>query len=417
MTVGVIAEFDPFHNGHAYFLRRVRQLTSADFIIAIMSGDFTERGEAAIAGKKLRTKIALMNGADMVIELPVQYSTSSAENFALGGVSLLDRLNVADTLCFGTEDDDLTILQEAAEILSYEDFELSEDIKDGLKSGLNYPAARLNAIRQKACDNSASIAEALIKPNNILGVEYLKALIRTGSSLKPVNIKREGVDHDSTNSYGIYGSAKMIRKTLKLTGSFISASKYVPQDSVDTYLESFDIDYPVFLNDFSALLKYRLLMEDETSLISYSDVNYDLSRRIMNNLNKYISYDQFIELIKTRNITYTRVSRALLHTLLSITKSDMRSYMENGIIGYARVLGMKKEASPLLDEIRKNASVPVITRVAEYKKLLGHPFDKMFEDDLKASEIYNTIIKDKFNTSLESDISSPVIKVRDLIIF
>ena len=415
-TVGVIAEFDPFHNGHAYFLRRVRELTSADFIIAVMSGDFTQRGDAAIAGKRMRTRIALENGADIVMALPVQYSTASAEIFALGGVSLLDSLGVTEGICFGTEDDDLGILQEAALLLESEDADISEGIRSGLKSGLSYPAARLDALKAQS-STPAQIADALTKPNNILAVEYLKAMAKLDCSLTPVNIKREGTDHDSTNSYGIYCSAKMIRQTLKVTRSADSILKYVPGDSAASYLEEAGILYPIFLNDFSSLLKYRLLNEDARSLISYSDMNIDLARRIMKNLTGFVNADQFTELIKTKNMTYTRISRALIHTLLGITKEDMKTYTDSGITGFARVLGLKKGAAGILDKIREVSKVPVITRPSEYKSLLKKPFTKMFEDDLKASRIYDTVVREKFDTAVDDDLTHGAEKIDDMILF
>ncbi|MCR5746966.1 MAG: nucleotidyltransferase family protein [Lachnospiraceae bacterium] len=416
-VAGVIAEFDPFHNGHAFFLRRVRELTSADFIIAVMSGDFTQRGNIAIAGKRLRAETALRNGADMVIELPVRYATASAEQFACGGVSLLGSLGCVDTICFGTEEEDITLLKRTADVLNNESVEFKEQLNANLKSGMNYPTARMEAIVKLISrdDRGLLVSPDIIKdimsrPNNILALEYMKAICRTGSSMKAVNVKREATDHDSLNTYGVYSSAKNIRQTLKMTQTLEGVAGYMPESAVRLMRESFDLCFPLFDDDMSLIMKYRLLLEDEESLMEYSDMNADLARRIVNKRNEFISVSQFTELIKTRNLTYTRISRALLHTLLSITKKGA----EDGI-GYARVLGFRKEASPLMDKMQEESQVPVITRTAEYKKVLKSPFIKMLEEDLRASDIYHAIIKDIYDTEVTPDISSMVVTKDDII--
>ncbi|MBQ4242292.1 MAG: nucleotidyltransferase family protein [Lachnospiraceae bacterium] len=409
-VAGVIAEFDPFHNGHAYFLRRVRELTSADFIIAVMSGDYTQRGNPAMAGKRWRTEAALINGADIVIELPVQYATASAELFAMGGVSVLEALGCVDVLCFGTEEQDLEMLREASDILCDETDELKERLGGYLKEGMSYPAARAKAVSDMLSSSgkpgSDRITDIMSGPNNILAVEYLKALGRLGSSMDTLNAKREAVDHDSVNTYGIYSSAGNIRGILKTTGSVDAVSAFLPENTVPLMREHFGVDIPVFADDLSTLVKYRLLMESRESLMQYADMSADLARRIMNKRNEYISLSQFTELIKTKNITYTRIARALLHMLLSVKKDDMKEYASSGYTGYARVLGFAERASALLDDMCKKASIPVITRTAEYRKKLDGPFRRMYEDDLRASDIYHCIVKDIYDTDITPDISA-----------
>ena len=416
-VAGVIAEFDPFHNGHAYFLRRVRGLTSADFIIAVMSGDFTQRGNAAIAGKRLRAEAALLNGADIVMELPMQYATASAETFALGGVAILDSLGVVDTLCFGTEETDIEPLHELAGALSYETDEFKERIGLYLREGMNYPAARMEALKDITSRGGGSgiagerLTDIMSRPNNILAVEYLKACIAVGSAMDAVNVKREAVDHDSSNSYGIYSSAKNIRKILRETRSLDAVSVYLPEASLPLMREHFDVDFPMYDGDLSLLMRYRLLMEDEDSLMRYADMNSELAHRIINRRNEFMSVSQFTELLKTRNLTYTRISRALLHVLLSVTKEDMGQYMSmeknNRPAAYARLLGFRKEASSLMEEIRDNALIPVISRTSDYKTVLKGRERKMFADTLRSSDIYHAVIKDIYDTAVPSDISIP----------
>ena len=401
-TAGVIAEFDPFHNGHAYFLRRVRELTSADFIIAVMSGDFTQRGKPALMGKRTRAKAAMLNGADAVVELPVQYATSSAELFASGAVSLLNALGCVDHLCFGTEADDMEALRAAADIMSEETEAFKEKLDENLRQGMSYPLARLQALKDTGASKDA--ADMLCLPNNILAVEYLKALKRLVSGMQPVNVKREAVDHDDTNTYGIYSSAKNIRATLKLTGSPESVEMYLPENTLPLLREHFRVDLPVYDDDLSLLIKYRLAMETEASLMRYADMSREMAHRIINHRNDISVLSKFTELVKTKNLTYTRISRALLHVLLGITKEDMKQYRAAGVTGYARLLGFKKESSALIDRMDETASVPVISRLSDCKRLLSPPFDRMLKDTIRASDIYNYIIKDIYDTDIPSDV-------------
>ena len=414
-VAGVIAEFDPFHNGHAYFLRRVRELTSADFIVAVMSGDFTQRGNTAVMGKRLRARAAMKNGADIVIELPVQYSTASAEVFALGGVSVLNALGCVDCLCFGTENDDIEALSSAADILSRESDGFRESLDDNLRSGMSFPAARMKALRDTGC--GGDMEELLCRPNNILAVEYIKALKSLDSMIKPLCIKRAAVDHDSSNTYGIYSSAKNIRQTLRLTGTFDSVERYLPENTLTFLRECFSVVFPLYDDDLSLLMKYRLLTESAYSLMKYADMNADLAKRMINKRHEFRDVSRFTELIKTRNLTYTRISRAMLHVLLDITRDDMKLYRDAGTTGYARVLGFNKEASALLDEINEKASVPVISRLSEHKKSPVYPFDKMLSGTLRASDIYISVIEDVYGTEVTPDLSNMAVCEDGFVIF
>ena len=433
-VAGVIAEFDPFHNGHAFFLRRVRELTSADFIIVVMSGDFTQRGNIAVAGKRLRAEAALKNGADIVIELPVHFATATAEIFAVGGVSLLDALGCVDVLCFGTEADDIDPLRSMADALGSETGAFKERLAALLKEGMSYPAARMNAVIDTAgisTDVSGltkdRIKEIMSKPNNILAIEYMKALRRTGSDMDILNVRREAVDHDSVNTYGAYSSAGNIRQILKATHSLDAVEGYLPEHTLPIMREHFDIDWPVFDDDMSSLMKYRLLMEDETSLMQYADMSTDLARRMIKRRQDFISVPQFTELIKSRNKTYTRISRALLHMFLSVTKEDMKLFEYSHAVtgegcgylpdmGYIRILGFKKEATGLIDMIKERSERPVIFRSAEYEKLLKMPHLRLFEEGLRASEIYGSIVKDVYGTDITSDISAVAIAKDGLVL-
>ncbi len=413
-AAGVIAEFDPFHNGHAYFLRRVREATSADFIIVVMSGDYTQRGNPALLGKYLRAEAAMRNGADIVLELPVQYATASAELFALGGVSILDSLKLADFLCFGTESDDMEALSMTADILASETEAFKESLDQKLREGMSYPAARLQALQDTG--GPKGLYELLSRPNNILAVEYIKALKRLDSSMRPVSIKREAVDHDSVNTFGIYSSAKNIRESLRLTGAFDSVEGYLPENTLSLLRESFQSDFPVYDDDMSLLMKYRLCMESAESLMRYADMSAGLAKRMMNKRRDFTVCSQFAELVKTRNLTYTRIARAMLHALIGITKEDMKLYLEAGTVGYARLLGFRKEASGLIDLLNEKSDIPVISKLSGYRKRIRAPFDRMLEDTIRASDIYHFLIKDVYGTDVVSDLSRMAYSKEDIVI-
>ncbi|MCR5775473.1 MAG: nucleotidyltransferase family protein [Lachnospiraceae bacterium] len=435
---GVIAEFDPFHNGHAYFLRRVRELTSADFIIAVMSGDFTQRGNIAVCDKKIRAEAALQNGADAVIELPVRYATASAELFAHGGTALLEALGCVDVLCFGTEDSDIGALKQLAVILSEESGEYKASLEKHLKEGKNYPSARLEALKETAAASDAGgsdasgipggritgeqIDQSLCQPNNILALEYLKSLIRLDSDMDIVNIKREATDHDSVNTYGIYSSAKNIRTILRKTGSLDAVSLYLPENTLPLLREAFGTGFPVFDDDLSSLMNYRLLSESEASLMRYADMSRDLARRIMKKRDEFVGVSQFTELIKTRNLTYTRISRALLHMLLGVEKeaeakqaAETRQEAEtkqaaetDRMAGYARILGFRKDASELVKKINETATIPVLSRVSDRAAITDPKAQRDFEEDLRASGIYGIILKDLYGTEITPETRSVV---------
>jgi predicted nucleotidyltransferase len=408
-TAGVIAEFDPFHNGHAFFLRRVRELTSADFIIALMSGDFTQRGKAAVAGKKLRTETALLNGADVVIELPVQYSTASAELFAMGGVAILDALQCVDVLCFGTEESDIGKLKRMAEILGHETVEYKEKLTSLLKKGMNYPAARTQALKETmpALEDEEGMEDILAGPNNILALEYLKAINKLGSVMDTVNIKREAVDHNAPDTCGVYSSGGNIRQMLQRKRSLDAVKDYLPENTLSLLKEHWEKDFPVFDDDMSSLMRYRLLVETEDSLRQYADMNEDLARRVVNKRAEFEDVTQFTGLLKTKNLTYTRISRALLHTMLSVKRDEMEQYAPAGYAGFARVLGFRAGASKLIDIMRAQSKISVITRTADHRKLPEGPFRDMFEADLRAADIYHSIVKDVYGTDMVPDISAP----------
>ena len=418
-TAGIIAEYNPFHNGHAYHIREVRHQTGADYVIVVMSGNFMQRGVPAMLDKYTRARMALENGADLVLELPCIFACSSAELFAKGGVSLLCQLGVVDFLGFGCENDDLELLNKAASLLSEEPEEYRLTLQDSLREGNSFPTARGKAI--SSCLQDPTIDSAFLSsPNNILALEYLKAIKGLSSknsenSLKPVAIKRAGASYHEDRLCASYSSALAIRKVLlsqEQEPLNTGALKDQVPDSVLHLLEkSYQKTYPVTSQDFSAQLHYKLLSEVETGYTEYLDVSKDISDKIKKNLNSYLDFDSFCMLLKSKDLTYTRISRCLLHILLNIHKEDLLPQAP-----YARVLGFRKDCAPLFKEIKEKSSLPLLAVAADARKFLADPSvtdraKKMLTTDLTATRIYNSAALHRFHTTLPDEFGAPVLKV------
>lgn len=403
-TVGIIAEYNPFHNGHAYQIAKAKELTGADYCIVVMSGDFVQRGAPAFMNKYLRTECALKNGADIVLELPVYFALSSAEYFASGAVALLDKLGVTDTLCFGSECGDISLLSEFASQLLTESDKFKEVLNRQLKCGLSFPAAR-NAAIEASAPHLSSHMEILTNPNNILGIEYCKALYKRSSSIVPHTICRAGSSYHEASLDERYSSALAIRSALTGTGSLDSIRNQVPP-SVYTLLEEHcGIDCPVLPDDLSALLHYQLLSEQATGYTNHPDIDQDFSDRISHMLPRYHHYTSFCEQLKTKNRTYTRISRSLMHILLHITREEFAAYCNAGYILYARMLGFRKDALPLLSAIKEKSTVPLISKLADADSVLTPLGSHMLAKDIYVSHIYEMISRQKFHTEEASEIS------------
>ena len=403
---GIIAEYNPFHSGHAYQIEQARLLTGCDFLVVVMSGDYVQRGAPAVFDKYTRARMALACGADLVLELPVACSCASAEFFASGAVSLLDGLGCVDFLCFGSESGDLQSLMEPARILAKESPVFQEALRRGLSLGLSFPAARKEAFR--AC---ASNPDILDLPNNILGIEYLKALLQRESSIKPVTIKREGQGYHDTLLDSGFASASGIRRFLKQEEAPLSALPALKESLPDPVMEvlknTLAHTLPVWEEDFSMLLRYELLRQSASDLTRYADISPDLGRRLKNCADKFSSFSEFVALVKTKDVTYTRITRALFHILLNLTGEDTRNSVA---MPYARILGFRKDHSRILGLLKENSRIPIIPKAADYKTYLTPDLQPLFEKDLFAANLYETIAAAKQKRAFLHDLKrSPVI--------
>lgn len=410
-AVGIIAEYNPFHNGHAYQIKKAKELTGAEYAVVIMSGDFVQRGTPALLPKHERAKLALLGGADIVLELPSYFASASAEYFAKGAVGILDALRCIDFLCFGSESGELSDCLSLAKILTDEPSEYQTALRQQLKNGLSFPTARKNAL-SLYCQKRGNLFDTslLDTPNNILGIEYCKALLTLNSTIQPITIKRKGNDYHSTDISHTLSSASAIRSVLlKNVGSAdISAllTHTMPKTTAK-YFESLLPTQPLLTeDDFSLLLKYRLMQHTPATLCKYADLSEDLARRIYNNLNDFRSFSQFAELLKTKELTRTRINRALLHAILGIFE-DMPTSMPS----YVRLLGFRKESSSILRTIQNNTRLPLITKAADYRKLLSceevFRGESTFEKDLFVSNLYESVKCAKKQTGFVNDLQKP----------
>lgn len=413
-TVGIIAEYNPFHNGHAYHIRKAKELTHADYCVVVMSGDFVQRGAPAIMDKYLRAESALLNGADLVLELPVCYSISSAEHFARSSVALLDKLGVVDALCFGSECGDIRILTDFAQALVDESPVFKKTLDQEIRAGHTYPQAR-NAALEASAPHLTSHINVLTTPNNILGIEYCKALLFWESAITPYSIKRAGSSyHDNSLDTG-FCSAMAIRESIQQAGATDELARQIPASSLELIREAYMKTYPVFTNDLSLLTQYRLLSEEDEGFTDYPDIDRELSDRIVKFLPQYRDFRSFCDLLKSKNRTYVRISRSLLHILLGIRRETLLQYGQEGWIFYARMLGFRESATPLLSAIKKNAGIPLLSKLADAQKQLAPTGFSMLEKDIYASHIYQSIVRNKFpgeNSLPEiSEYKKPIIKI------
>lgn len=407
---GIIAEYNPFHNGHLFQLSEAKTKNKADYTIVAMSGNFMQRGAPALLDKYARAKMALSCGADLILELPCCYSASSAEYFATGAVALLDKLGVVNNLCFGSERGDITILREIAEILSKEPVEYTECLRKLLQQGLSFPYARTQALIHYNPQLS-EYRDVLSSPNNILGIEYIKALIKRNSSMQPYTTTRAGSNYHDKGFGEYYSSALAIRQAVFSSGNTKALSMQIPPKAYEILQANLTEIAPLSSNDFSSLLHYRLLLEAKKGYSDYLDVSSDLSDRILKHLYEFSSFHGFCELLKTKDITYTRISRCLLHILLDIKKSDLETYRTMDFIPYARVLGFRRDAEALLKAIKQNASIPLITKLADAGKLLSPEAYSMLKKELICASIYESVSCQKSNIIMKNELQKPIVIV------
>lgn len=406
-VVGIVAEYNPFHNGHKYQLDKVKQETGADYVIIAMSGNFLQRGVPALCDKFIRTEMALRCGADLVIEIPTLWATASAEYYAHAGVALLAATGVVTHLAFGAETDDLEALLEVASILKKEPDVYRAVLANSIRSGNAFPVARKNALVTSLPHfTEEKLDELLDNPNNILALEYLKAM---PDSIEPILIKREGAGYHDTEINTELPSASAIREAIFVDADMHSISNAMPQESFSLLKNACKCNQLMTINDFSESLGYCLLSQAPNGFSSYADCNQDFSNKIKNALNEYVLFEDFIDTLKTKDMTYTRVTRCLLHILLGIKQSDYTIGRAIGFAPYLRILGFKNVSSKLLSTIKQAATAPLISKVADASTLLDYETNKFFDKDIFASNLYYQHVARKSGTKPKNEYTNQII--------
>lgn len=391
---GIITEYNPFHNGHLYQIEQIKKQLKSDFIVIAMSGNFLQRGAPALLDKYTRAEMALHHGADLVMELPAYFATASAEAFAWGGVALFNTTKIVNNLCFGVESGCIKDYIPMVEILLNEPPAYKKALHVYLKSGLSFPLARMKAL--------PGFEHLLGSPNNILALEYLKALKQTNAAITPLLLKRTGTNYHDTTIDGHFSSASAIRKHL-LSGHDIDILKNTLPLEIYHILREYEKSSSFLAeDDFSLLLHARLLSETKQTLNEFVDMSPALANRILNYRNNFVSFRSFCEMCCSKDMTYTRISRVMTHILLGIKKEFRQPYQGLSLLPYIKVLGFRKNVGSLLSYLKKQTLAPIIMNPAAIQ-LPNPEAEKMLSIDILAADLYRCVLTEKTNRVLPNE--------------
>ncbi len=381
-VIGIVCEFNPFHNGHKYLIDSVK--TENDIVVAIMSGNFVQRGEPAIFPKETRVKAALLSGIDIVLELPFIYASSSAEYFAFNAVKILSDFG-CDKLAFGTENADIESLNKAVDVLIREDF--NDEIKKYYNDGVSFPAARQMAFDK--CNIDCDIST----PNNILAIEYIKAIRKLGAKIEPISINRKGAGYNDTTAIDEFASATHIRQLIYNNESF---EKYIPDYLLDLYNDSIKYGKYVSKEKFDLAAFSILRSKLDYDLTDIANLGEGLDNRVKSAVKNNTQLSKFYDEIKTKRYTHTRIKRAVLSTILDVKSSDIEI-----VPPYCRVLGFNTKASKTMGELAKNSKLPFVAVYSDIVNLASENANRVFELENKSTDFYNLILQNSESCSTE----------------
>ena len=401
-NVAVIAEFHPYHNGHHYLFEEAMSLSHADHAIALMSGNFLQRGSIALWDKYTRAEMAVADGFDLCLELPFVYATGSAGDFADGAIAILKSLHAIDYLAFGVEEAEQEVFEQVAEVLTEEPENYQLTLKQALKTGVSYPKARQTAIASICGDSAAALLKT---PNNTLALSYLCAIRKLNAHIKPIFIKRISNDYHDTDLQAQISSATAIRTALA-TGSDVSV--LAAQVPTTTY-SRMEAPTHTYLSDAMLTPFVQACRLREPELSDICDISPALADKLQH-APYPIDYETLVEQLKTKDITRSRIARALLHLLLGYTESDRQKFIGSGYAYYANILALKKDSSGLIRRLHEISEIPVITKKADfdsvlsaYPATLAGPAHTMWQYDLRATELYNCIYYNHYGVTLPND--------------
>ncbi|WP_042471647.1 nucleotidyltransferase [Bacillus ndiopicus] len=399
-AVGVVVEYNPFHNGHAYHAQQAKKLTEADVVIAVMSGQFLQRGEPALVDKWTRTKMALANGIDIVIELPYIFSTAHAKQFAYGAISLLHAIG-CQTFAFGSEDGRLQPFLNSYALIESNRGLYDALIKELIATGISYPKAlqeAYTALQQQFPGTYIDLA----KPNNILGFHYIEAANSLNNTIQPVTITRIGAGyHDIINEQSEIASATGIRQALFQQQVLQGVEQFIP---LPTYklLEEWQQTHNIFAswNTFWPLLRFTILRYTPEQLTAFADVSEGIEYALIKHAKNATSFNDFMNKIKSKRYTWTRLQRILTHIYTGITKAQLHAYSEPS---YIRLLGMTENGQRYLSAHKKQMTLPLISRVAAIQ-------NEMLELDIRATLTYQQGLQFHAKQSINDDYNTPPIR-------
>lgn len=394
-VTGIVAEYNPFHNGHLYQILETKKKTACDFIVVVMSGNFSQRGTATICDKFSRTQMALANGADLVLELPVPFATASAEFFAHYAISALRQTHIVTKLSFGSECGDLTCLKQIASTIIQSTNILDDLIQKHLKQGLSFPRAHEQALLHLLQNHpdlkgyfASQLASVIQSPNNILGIEYLKALLRQNADITPITILRKAAQyHETTIQDTQIASATAIRK--QLTQGLEDYTSCVPSNVVH-YLKQTS---PLAMTDLSAFVHFKLMFSQLSDLYTIWDVPHSLIHSLVKHCKAQTDYEDLVTLATSKTYTRAAVQRSLLRLLLDIKEDTLQPILQAGSLPYLRVLGCRKTATPLLKAIKNKSDVPLITNLGKQYDNVSDESKVLIDYEVRATKLYHYLTK------------------------
>ena len=395
--LGLVVEYNPFHNGHKYHLEKSKEITNAAHTVAIMSGSFLQRGEPALFDKYTRAEMAVKNGVDLVIELPTLYACQSAEIFSHGAVATLNSLNCVNSLCFGSEEGNIDILQTISEILVKEPSDFKTTLKNFLDEGIVFPVARSKALYEYIKNNHLlelsedELQQVLNSSNNILGIEYIKSLIKLNSSIKPYTITRIASKYNSTDIESNICSATAIRNSLKDNTDLKLIENVVPLHTFNEINHKINTNFnPVFDYMFYDLLSSTII-RDVDNLTKYFEVNEGIENKIYSNVFTSKNLEELINSTKSKRYTMTKIKRTLNNILLGINRDDVIKVKDLDRVPYIRILAFNNKGREIIKKIKTSSDIEIITKFSKISHVDDPIFDTLIKYDLKSSNMYNLI--------------------------
>ena len=395
--LGLIVEYNPFHNGHKYHLEKSKEITNATHTVAIMSGSFLQRGEPALFDKYTRAEMAVKNGVDLVIELPTLYACQSAEIFSHGAVATLNSLNCVNSLCFGSEEGNIDILQTISEILVKEPSDFKTTLKNFLDEVIVFPVARSKALYEYIKNNHLlelsedELQQVLNSSNNILGIEYIKSLIKLNSSIKPYTITRIASKYNSTDIESNICSATAIRNSLKDNTDLKLIENVVPLHTFNEINHKINTNFnPVFDYMFYDLLSSTII-RDVDNLTKYFEVNEGIENKIYSNVFTSKNLEELINSTKSKRYTMTKIKRTLNNILLGINRDDVIKVKDLDRVPYIRILAFNNKGREIIKKIKTSSDIEIITKFSKISHVDDPIFDTLIKYDLKSSNMYNLI--------------------------